>query len=242
MTLRTAIITAIAIAAATTARAQQGELLQYQQEIGAGIGLSSYIGDAGGGFLAHPGAMGTILWRYNINQRMVLKANLGMGHISGSTGGQYVPADALSETPEGGTPALAMRFGRNIMDLGLQFEFNFLGYGRGESYKGLSPWTPYLLAGVGVTVGMGGGGSAAGGMNIPLGVGFRYKLLARLNVGLEWSVRFTTSDRLDDNGRRPLLKDPYGVKSGMFKNKDCYMLTYVFITYDISPKYRKCNN
>jgi len=241
MLRRLAIIAAVA-ATAVTARAQNGELLMYQQEIGGGIGLSSYIGDAGGGFLSRPGFMGTLLWRYNFNPRMVLKANLGMGHISGTTKGQFYPTDAGSETPEGGTPAQDRRFGRNILDLGLQFEFNFLGYGRGEAYKGLSPWTPYLLAGVGVTVGMGGGGPAAGGMNIPLGVGFRYKVRPRLNLGLEWTVRFTTTDRLDDNGQRPLLKDPYGIKSGMFKNKDCYMLAYIFLTYDISPKYRKCNN
>lgn len=233
---------AIVACVATAAQAQTGELLQYQQEIGGGIGLSSYIGDAGGGFLSHPGLMGTLIWRYNINQRMVVKCDLGMGHISGTTRGEYIPSDPLSETPEGGTPAPEMRFGRNVIDLGAQFEFNFLGYGRGAAYKGLSPWTPYVLAGAGVCIATGGGGPAHGGLCIPLGVGFRYKARPRLNIGLEWSVRFTTSDGLDDNGQRPRLHDPYGISSGMFKNKDCYMLTYVFITYDISPKYRKCNN
>ena len=205
---------------ATGATAQTGELLQYKQEIGGGLGIASYIGDVGGGFLSRPGMMGTLLWRYNINQRMVVKANFGIGHVSGTTEGDYIPTDPLSETVEGGTAAQTMRFGRNVIDFGAQFEFNFLGYGRGASYKGLSPWTPYLLA----------------------GVGFRYKLRPRLNLGLEWSVRFTTTDRIDDNGQLPTLKDPYGIESGMFKNKDCYMLAYIFLTYDISPKYRKCNN
>lgn len=227
---------------ATAVTAQTGELLEYKQEIGGGLGLTSYIGDAGGGFLSRPGMMGTLLWRYNINPRMVIKANLGMGHVSGNTKDVFIPQDALSETPEGGLPAPVMRFGRNVIDFGVQFEFNFLGYGRGASYKGLSTWTPYILAGVGGTVAMGGGGTAAGGLNIPLGVGFRYKVRPRLNIGLEWSVRFTTTDGIDDNGQRPALKDPYGISSGMFKNKDCYMLAFVFLTYDISPKYRKCNN
>lgn len=227
---------------ATSASAQTGELLEYKQEIGGGLGISSYIGDAGGGFFTHPGFLGTLLWRYNINQRMVVKANLGVGHISGNTEGDYIPSDPLSENVEGGTPAQATHFGRNVLDVGAQFEFNFLGYGRGAAYKGLSRWTPYLMAGVGISVAMGGGGSAAGGLNIPLGVGFRYKVRPRLNLGLEWSVRFTTSDRLDDNGELPTLKDPYGISSGMFKNKDCYQMVYIFLTYDISPKYRKCNN
>ena len=230
------------MAFATNASPQTGELLEYKQEIGGGLGVMSYIGDAGGGFLSRPGMMGTLLWRYNINQRMVVKTNFAMGHVSGTTKGEYIPSDPLSETAEGGIEAQTMHFGRNVMDFGAQFEFNFLGYGRGATYKGLSPWTPYILAGVGFTVATGGGGTAAGGLNIPLGVGFRYKIRPRLNLGLEWSVRFTTTDRIDDNGQRPTLKDPYGIESGMFKNKDCYQMLFVSLTYDISPKYRKCNN
>lgn len=225
-----------------TARAQQGELLQYQQEIGGGIGLSSYIGDAGGGILSHPGMMGTLLWRRNLNQRMVVKTNLAMGHVSGNTEGLFIPTNAWDEVPQGGEPAKPIHFGRNVMDLGAQFELNFLGYGLGQAYKGLKRWTPYVFMGAGVTLVTGGGARAAAGVNIPLGLGFRYKLRPRLNLGLEWSTRFTTTDAIDATREGTQLKDPYAIKSGMFKNKDCYTLTYVFITYDISPKYRKCNN
>ena len=229
-------------AVAATASAQTGELLQYQQEIGAGVGMMSYIGDASGGFMKNPSLMGTLLWRRNINQRMVVKTNLGLGHVHGTTKGTFIPADATSGTPEGGTATQPIHFGRNVLDAGVQFALNFLGYGLGEAYKGLKRWTPYLLAGAGLTVAMGGGGKAAAGFNIPLGVGFRYKVAPRVNLGLEWTIRFTTTDGLDDNGQKPKLEDPYGIESGMFKNKDCYTMTYVFITYDISPKYRKCNN
>ena len=222
--------------------AQDGDVLEYQQEIGGGLGISSYIGDAGGSFMKHPGILGTLIWRRNINQRMVVKANAAFGHVSGNTEGTYIPTDALSHTPEGGNPAVPIHFGRNIADIGAQFEFNFLGYGMGASYKGLSRWTPYLMAGAGVTVAFGGGASAAAGLNIPLGLGFRYKLKPRLNVGFEWSVRFTTCDRIDDSAELTKLNDPLGIESGMFKNKDCYQMLFVFLTYDISPKYRKCNN
>ena len=228
--------------AATTVLAQDGDVLEYQQEIGGGVGLSSYLGDAGGGFLTHPGLLASVIWRRNLNPRMVVKANAALGHISGNTEGMYFPTDPLSKTPEGGAAAPTIHFGRNIVDLGAQFEFNFLGYGLGASYKGLSRWTPYLLAGAGVTIGFGGGASATGGLNIPVGAGFRYKLRPRLNIGLEWSFRFTTTDRLDDTSAPTRLNDPLGIESGMFKNKDCYQMLLVFLTYDISPKYRKCNN
>lgn len=222
--------------------AQDGELLEYQQEIGGGVGIYSYVGDAGGGFFSHPGPMGVLLWRRNFNPRMVLKTNLGFGRLNGTTEGIYIPKDPWSKTAAGGVQAVTINFGRKIVDAGAQFELNFLGYGMGERYKGLHRWTPYLLAGAGVTVAFGFGGKTAAGLNIPLGVGFRYKLKHRLNIGLEWAFRFTTSDKLDDTWADLKLNDPYGIESGTFKNKDCYQTLFVSLTYDISPKYRKCNN
>ena len=85
------------------------------------------------------------------------QGQLGHGHISGNTKGQFIPTDPLSQTPEGGSRT-AVNFSRNLWTAGAQFEFNFLGYGMGAAYKGLSRWTPYLLAGAGMTIGFGGGG------------------------------------------------------------------------------------
>jgi hypothetical protein len=79
-------------------------------------------------------------------------------------------------------------------------------------------------------------------MNIPVGIGVKYKLKPRVNLGFEWTVRFSTTDKLDATPTGTQLKDPYGIKSGMFKNKDCYSFAMFFITYDMFPKYRKCNN
>ena len=236
------LIALLTVLTAVNASAQDGELLEYQQEIGGGLGVSSYWGDAGGGLLKNPGFLGTALWRRNLNPRMAVKTNIGFGRISGDTKGIFIPTDPLSQTAEGGVPSQTIHFARTLLDVGAQFEFNFLGYGLGAAYKGVSRWTPYLLGGVGATMAFGSGAPAAGGMNIPLGFGFRYKIRPRLNVGLEWSINFTTSDRLDDTALPPHLDDPYGIESGLFKNKDCYTKTFVFLTYDISPKYRKCNN
>lgn len=234
-------LTMFLVTCSAVAAAQDGDLLQYQQEIGGGIGLMNYIGDANGSPFRRPGLAISGIWRRNLNQRMVIKANLGMGHISGDTKGSFLPADPNSLTPEGGQPT-AVSFSRNLMDMGAQFEFNFLGYGLGQAYKGLYRWTPYVLAGAGLTFGFGGGGKFAGGLNIPMGVGVKYKIRPRLNVGFEWTFRFTTCDKLDDSGHRTKLDDPLGVQSGTFKNKDCYTMALIMLTYDISPKYRKCNN
>jgi hypothetical protein len=89
---------------------------------------------------------------------------------------------------------------------------------------------------------MGGGAGACGGMNIPVGLGVKYKLKPRINLGFEWTMRFSTTDKLDATPEGTQLNDPYGVKSAMFKNKDSYSFAMFFITYDMFPKYRKCNN
>ncbi|MBO5880681.1 MAG: hypothetical protein J6Q57_03425, partial [Paraprevotella sp.] len=81
------------------------------------------------------------------------------------------------------------------------------------------------------------------GFNIPVGLGVKFKVRPRWNIGLEWSVRFTTSDGLDvSNKDGVILNDPYGVKSGVFKNKDCYSFTMLTVTYDLFPKCVNCNN
>ena len=80
-------------------------------------------------------------------------------------------------------------------------------------------------------------------VNIPVGAGVRYKFAPRWNLGCELSFRFTSTDNLDvTNQTAPILNDPYGIKSSGFKNKDSYSFLSIFITYDISPKYRRCNN
>ena len=183
---------------------------------------------------------GALTARRILNPRMAVKANIAFGHIHGTSEG-FIPTDAYSETPEGGLPT-QVKFSRNVMDIGAQFELNFWGFGTGVGYKGNSRITPYILAGAGVTLGMGGHGGLCGGMNIPVGVGVKYKLKPRVNLGFEWTMRFSTTDKLDATAEGTQLNDPYGVKSAMFKNKDCYSFAMFFITYDMFPKLRRCNN
>ena len=216
------------------------EEVEYKMDMGAGLGGCFYLGDANGVPFSNLSMMGAITARRIFNPRMALKANIAFGHIHGATDG-FIPTDAYSKTPEGGLPT-KVNFSRNVLDVGVQFELNFWGFGTGVGYKGNSRITPYILAGAGITVGMGGGAGACGGMTIPVGLGVKYKLKPRVNLGFEWTVRFSTVDKLDATPEGTQLKDPYGVKSSFLKNKDCYSFAMFFITYDMFPKYRKCNN
>ena len=73
--------------------------------------------------------------------------------------------------------------------------------------------------------------------NIPIGLGVKYKVADRVNLGVEWRIHFSLSDELDG------MKDPYFIKSkGAFKNTDCYSALQVTITYSFMAKCKTCHN
>lgn len=239
--IRQTVILLILLFCSSTVKAQQEESLEYRMEIGAGAGTCFYLGDANSTPFAHLSGMGSVLLRRILNPRMCVKGNLAFGHIKGTSEGRFIPENATSMTPEGGV-STRVDFSRNLIDVGAQFEMNFWGYGREGGYKENSPITPYATAGVGLTMAVGGAGTRAA-LCLPVGVGVKYKIKPRWNIGLEWTMRFTTCDELDvSKEEKKQLFQPYGIKSVGLKNKDCYSFTMLFVTYDISPKYRKCNN
>lgn len=220
--------------------ASSAQDLEYELELGGGLGTCFYTGDVNSVPFRHPSLMGGAVVRRNLNPRMVIKGDLAFGHIYGDSEGFFIPINANSLTPEGGVPT-TVSFKRNLLDLGAQFEMNFWGYGLEGGYKGHSAITPYATMGAGFTLAF--GGPADLSLNVPVGLGVKYKVRPRVNVGAEWTMRFTTSDKLDvSNKETAQLNQPYGIQSVGFKNKDCYSFLMFFLTYDLCPKYRKCNN
>ena len=205
--------------------------LEYNMELGGMMGGCFYMGDANYTTPFKDMAMaGGVLARYNINPRMAVKGNLAMGRVKGSTKGM---ANKFPNSEHS-------TFARNVYELGAQYEYNFFAYGTGAGYKDSRRLAPYILAGIGLTYAPKPANHVAA-MNIPLGLGVKYKLADRLNVGAEWS--FTTSDRLDVANTDGLqLDDPYGINSKVLKNRDSYSWMMLYISYDMFPKYRKCNN
>lgn len=218
-----------------------GQELEYRMELGGALGGSFYLGDLNNTPFRNLGGSGGIMARYIFNPRMAIKGNLFLGHIKGDNQNVFIPEDGYAPSTEGGTPA-TVTFTRNVFDLGAQFEFNFWGYGTGKSYKDNSRITPYMLLGAGLTFAPKPADIVVG-FNIPIGVGIKYKLKERINIGFEWSIRFTTSDALDTTdpeGAQAI--HPYGIPAKGLKNKDCYSMSLLYITYDLFPKYRLCNN
>ena len=227
--MRGVAVGALIVCLAASVRADN---LEYRYEVGVMVGGSSYYGDANySSPMKNMNLMGGIVGRYNINPRMAVKGSLAVAGISGST------ADFDNRFPGGDVD-----FTRTVYDLCAQFECHFLAYGDGSGYKRTHRLSPYIFAGAGLTFAPEPADNVFT-MNLPVGVGVKYKIAPRINLGCELSFRFTLSDDLDvTKETAPILNDPYGIKSKGFKNKDSYSFLSLSVTYDLSPKYRKCNN
>lgn len=107
---------------------------------------------------------------------------------------------------------------------------------REETIGGAQRLTPYIFLGLGMTFASGNEANSSVAANVPIGLGVKYKIGQRMNLGLEWGIHVSTSDELDG------MKDPYGIKSsGIFKNTDCYSSLRATLTYSFSAKCKTCN-
>ena len=172
--------------------------------------------------------MFSALWRYNFDPYKDLRLSATYGKLKGSS------KDVDTYYPDYATEEYS--FNRNLLDVNLVFEYNFWPYGTGRDYRGAKRLTPYIYGGIGATSASGGGSKSVFTANVPIGLGVKYKLNERMNLGLDWGIHFSLSDELDG------VKDPYQVKSsGMFKNTDCYSMLQLTLTYSFKAKCRTCN-
>lgn len=199
---------------------------EYKLELGGGIGMVSYQGDFNSSPFKNLQPMFTVLAKYRFDPRRALALNVSYGQLKGSS------KDAKTYYPM----TTVYDFKSNVADVGLRLEYNFWPFGTGFEYRGAKRLTPYVAIGLGMTIAKAEGKSATG-VNMPIGVGVKYKLADRLNLAAEWAMHITTSDELDG------IKDPYGIESsGLFKNTDCYSHLRLSLSYDLWAKCRTCHN
>ena len=218
------ILLTILLTLAVSAHAQTEP--EYRLEVGAGAGMVTYLGDFNGNILKNPMPMFSLLAKYKANPRMAVAMNVSYGKIKGSAenAGTYMPTEWQGYS-----------FNHSLLDVGFRYEYNFWPYGTGMEYRGAKRLTPYIYIGIGMTFAK--PDKTETGVNLPLGGGIKYKAANRVNVALEWTMHFTTSDMLDG------VKDPYGISSsGLFKNTDCYSHLRLSVTYDLWAKCRTCHN
>ena len=199
----------------------------YRFAIGGGVGMTGYLGDANTANLwKHPSWDVELLFSYLATPRWNFKTNFYVGGLAGNS------ADMLNVFPHEQT----YKFSTIFYELGEMAEFNFFPYGIGESYRHLKRFTPYIAGGLGLTAwSVSGHGGVA--FTLPFGIGFRYKPSERINLGLEFLMKKTFTDKLDG----PDLADPLGIESSFMKNTDWYSTLTFTISYEFSKRCATCN-
>ena len=176
-------------------------------EIGIKGGETFYLGDRNSTlFNKWQWAMGGY-FRWNITDRWATKAQVGYGMITS-------PME------------------QNYLDIAAHAEFNFFSdFGNWKSEKWTRYFTPYILAGVGVSTYAVENNRRKFAFNIPFGLGVKVKFAKIINVGLEWTMHKLFEDSFD------YLKNPYEYpKTSAFSGKDCILFgTWpVFLWVDFS--------
>jgi hypothetical protein len=181
-------------------------------ELGIFLGGSYYIGDINP--LIHFGPMtkpaAGAVFRYNLNPRFALRANVLFGSIQAD--------DAIAKSAA--QQQRNLNFKSPVTEFSIQAEFNFLDYQLGDERK---KFTPYIFLGIGAfkfnpvatydnysytlqPLGTEGQGLDGGPkkkykltqISIPFGVGIKTHLSKRIGLSIEWGMRKTFTDYIDD--------------------------------------------
>ena len=215
--------TMLSVIAGNRAFAQE----DYRLEFGAGLGMTGYLGDANtANLLQNPGLDGELFLRYLFNPRLALKTNFYVGGLRGNS------EQMTNVFPSGEN----YKFSTTFFELGEMFEFNFFEYGMGETYRKLKRFSPYITAGLSATM-WSVEKKIFAGFTIPFGIGAKFKVNERLNLGLELLMKKVFSDRLDGTA----LEDPLSIKSSFAKNTDWYSTFTLTISYEFSKRCAVCN-
>lgn len=249
-----------------------------QLEVGLFGGTSFYMGDLNPNtpFLKPDLAYG-LLARYNLSSRWAMKGNVYQGTIHGD--------DAAT----GFWPGRELTFDSRITEFAGTFEFHFLPYFNGSMR---SYWTPYLFAGAAIVnhkptregtdlrdFGTEGQYNTLHlvppdtdrpeysyySFSIPFGVGIKYSISKKIAAALEWGMRKTFTDYLDDVSTTyftsadlasqgteeyesllysdPTLSHQPNMQRGNSKTNDWYSFAGLTITYYFDLRKRnKCSD
>jgi hypothetical protein len=174
--------------------------------------------------------------RFNFNPRYGLRFNVLNGSIGAE--GEF---DSQTWNPDPLDKYWA--FDKNVLDISLQFEFNYFKYIVGDKE---TPYSTYLFAGFGMqsykytiqynAIPIDGSEITP---TIPFGLGFKFNLSKRIGLGIETGFRKTFSDKLDN------LDDPlsYQITNGavvtemkytdQYHNNDWTTYTGIHLVYKL---------
>ena len=239
-------------------------------------GGSYYLGDINSNHFNYMMPSGGIVIRKNIDRRIVVKGELLLG---------YIRADDARNTNDTVKLNRNLHFRSPIYELSGQVEFNFLPYETGNS---LYPFTPFIFAGVSLfrfnpkaeanngewialqPLGTEGQGTtsfqdrkryAITQFSIPMGGGFKIAVNKTFNIILEYGIRKTFTDYLDDvsttytggnlwdmseladrmSDRSLNGTQAKGFQRGNSKDNDWYTFTGITLSFKLLSEKERCN-
>ncbi len=179
-------------------------------DLGLLIGGTYYLGDLNPtGLFRSPGVTCGLNYRYNINQRYVVKASFNWLMLSAS--------DALSTDKY--QQFRNNSFASNAFDLTPQFEFNFLPLKFAEHKRS---FTPFISTGLGFAAFI--GSSSTNKVVLPFTLGGRFALGNMWSIGFEWNARKLFSDKIDNQTNIGSINN-----TSMFYANDWYYFAGVFV-------------
>ncbi|MBP5135363.1 MAG: outer membrane beta-barrel protein [Paludibacteraceae bacterium] len=206
--------------------AQYGRLDQYSCELGLQGGCSFYLGDANPNAPFHtPRPSFGGFFRYNINPRYALKLAVSRNGVKGDT------RDFKNRFPNNAEAS----FKRNFLDVSARAEFNFFDYGLPAYNRDCKWFSPYIFVGIGLTTyndeyqDM-----KRKTVNMPYGIGVKFKFKGRFNAGVEWSLHTLFIDDFDVvDEESAILDNPYKAATSKWKHNDKYSIAMAYISIDI---------
>ncbi|QHL88394.1 outer membrane beta-barrel protein [Nibribacter ruber] len=200
-------------------------------EIGIGVGGISYKGDVSPRYrlLSNRPAI-TLFYKKDVSRALVLRGSLLAGKVKAKD--EHYESLPLSDYRKA-------EVATSLIELAVGIDYNFLDY---YDFRRNVRWTPYFTLGVAglaynnktiaknpaIIYPENGGNNepyrTAFTMAVPIGVGAKYALTHRLNLGVEFGARFLLTDRFDNlTNQNEKVMNPY--------DSDWYFYNGVYLSY-----------
>lgn len=174
-------------------------------EVGLTGGCGFVLGDRNSVLFKQVQPLGGMFLKYKLDGRYEFRLQLDGG--------------TLGITKENGVNLNTDYFGAQAI-----CEFNFFNYGvkRWEPYR---TWaSPAIMAGLGVIYFSGSDGVAHVAPTLPIGIGAKFKLSNRINIGAFWIVSKVFSDNLDG------VNNPAHLNGAFWNNRDWYSTAQIYLS------------
>jgi len=191
-------------------------------DIGMFAGAGFYMGDVSKKFFNNSNFATGALMRLNIANRYAVRANVTKLQLKGSD----LEFESLYQQ------ARMQVFSTNVIDFNAQFEFYYLDY---SPYDDHYNFTPYISAGLGATHFSTDNNISGYALNIPFGMGFRFRVSKYLSAGAQWEFKKTFTDKLDGLDQASFRGGSlFADKQNTFiSDNDWYSYAGVFLTFTL---------